>query len=239
MTDATQTGVEVRRDVVVVLDADPDLGAVIPEDEFDLARRTLIARPTEVAPGPWDPDADGEIDVVGLLVLEGLLTREVDIGGAKSLELLGAGDVIRPWDDESELSPISSEAALTALEPARLAYLDRRFMAALGRWPTLGGEIIHRVLRRSRWLAVRMAIGSLQGVADRVQLLFWHMASNWGKVTPEGTLVPFSLTHELIAELIGARRPSVTTAIGELRSAGALERALDGWLLKGPPPRAR
>jgi CRP-like cAMP-binding protein len=64
------------------------------------------------------------------------------------------------------------------------------------------------------------------------------LAGNWGRVTPEGTVVPIGLTHELIAELIGARRPSVTTAISELRAAGRLERQEDGWLLVGPPPHA-
>jgi len=233
-----ESTVEARRDLVAVLEADADLKAVIPPNELDLARKQLVARAVDAPPGAWDPDGICEIDGVGLLVLEGLLTREVEIGGARSLELLGTGDVIRPWDDDPELSPTSKEASWTVFEATRLAYLDRRFMAALGRWPTLGSEIIHRVLRRSRWLAVRLAIGSLQGVAQRVTLLLWHMAGNWGRVTPEGTLVPFRLTHELIADLIGARRPSVTTAIGELREADKIERRRDGWLLKGrPPPR--
>jgi CRP/FNR family cyclic AMP-dependent transcriptional regulator len=226
-----------RRDLVAILEADADLRAAIPPNELEVARKHLVAQVLDVAPGSWDggiADTDG----VGLLVLDGLLARELEVAGAKSLELLGTGDVIRPWDDDPGLSPFLAEATWTILEPTRFALLDARFMAVLGRWPKLGGEIIHRVLRRSRWLAVRLAIGNLKGVAERVTLLLWHMAGNWGRVTAEGTVVPFQLTHELIAELIGARRPSVTTAIGELREAGKLERRQEGWLLMGHSPRS-
>jgi hypothetical protein len=230
---------ETHHELVSVLEADADLRAVIPSDEVELARRNLVAEAISAPAGPWDPDVAGS-EAIGLLVLEGLLLRELEIGPAKSLELLGVGDLLRPWDIEPDpdLSPLSAEVAWTILEPARFALLDLRFAAMLGRWPKLGNEIMRRIMRRSRWLAVRLAISSLQSVADRVALLLWHLATTWGRVTPDGTIVPVSLTHELIAELIGARRPSVTTAIGELRDTGRVERLPEGWLLTAPPPGA-
>lgn len=225
------------REVVSVLDVDPDLKATVPRDELGLARRHLVAEAFRISAGSWDGSAGG-FGGVGLLVVEGLLTRELEIGAAVSLELLGTGDVVRPWDvdPDPELSPLSASVTWAIREPVRFAVLDRRFIAAFARWPELGNELIRRVLRRSRWLAVRLAISSMQAVTDRITLLLWHIAGNWGRVTPDGTLVPVSLTHELIAELIGARRPSVTTAIGELREAGVIERRPEGWLLKGPTP---
>jgi hypothetical protein len=170
------------------------------------------------------------------LVLEGLLTRDVEIAGTLSRELLGDGDVMRPWDDDSALDPVPARASWTIVESSKFAVLDRRFTVLAGRWPRLNTEVVHRVLRRSRWLAVRLAIGSLRGIPDQVTLLLWHLAGNWGRVTPEGTLIPFRLTHEVIAELIGARRPSVTSAISELRAAGDVKPTEDGWLLCGEPP---
>ena len=227
---------EDERDQVAVLEVDADLRATVPPGEVEVASRHLVARRLSAEPGPWNSDDVADPDSLGLLVLEGLLTRDLEIAGSYSRELLGSGDVIRPWDDDSALSPVSAQASWTILEPTQFALLDARFMKVLGRWPKLGGEIIHRVLRRSRWLAVRLAIGNLRGVADRIMLLLWQMAGQWGRVTPEGTVIPFELTHELIAELIGARRPTVTTAISELRAAGQLDRQEDGWLLRGTPP---
>jgi CRP/FNR family cyclic AMP-dependent transcriptional regulator len=235
MSSTTDT----RHELVSVLEADTDLRAVIPSGEVELARRHLVVESITAPAGPWEPEVAGS-DAIGLLVVEGLLLRELEIGPARSLELLGVGDLLRPWDIEPDpdLSPLSAEVAWTIFEPARFALLDLRFAGLLGRWPGLMNELMRRMMRRSRWLAVRLAISSLQSVADRVALLLWHLASSWGRVTPDGTIVPVSLTHELIAELIGARRPSVTTAIGELRDAGRVERLPEGWLLTAPPPGA-
>jgi hypothetical protein len=45
------------------------------------------------------------------------------------------------------------------------------------------------------------------------------------------------LTHRLLAELIGARRPTVTTSLGQLERSGTLSRpGPDAWLLHGEPP---
>ena len=92
------------------------------------------------------------------------------------------------------------------LEATRLALLDQRFGLAAARWPEFGAEILNRLLRRSRWLAVLLAIANLRGVEDRVFLLLWHVAGNWGRVASEGTIFPLKLTHELLAELVGSGR---------------------------------
>lgn len=220
---------------VAILDVDPDLRATIPENEVEVARKHLRAPTVRAEPGTLD----GELmkpGSLGALVLEGLLTRDLVIAGTSSRELLGAGDLIRPWDTEPDFGPVSETISFTILEPTRFAVLDRRFLKLAGRWPALGDEVIHRVLRRSRWLALRLAIGNLRGIPDQVMLLLWHLSSHWGRITPEGTVLPLDLTHELIADLIGARRPSVTTAITELRETDRLERLDEGWLLTDQPP---
>ena len=48
-------------------------------------------------------------------------------------ELLGPGDLLHPWErDHTE--PFVAGARWDVLEPARLAVLDRRFAAVIGRW---------------------------------------------------------------------------------------------------------
>jgi CRP/FNR family transcriptional regulator, cyclic AMP receptor protein len=51
-------------------------------------------------------------------------------------------------------------------------------------------------------------------------------------------VVPIRLTHETLSLLVGARRPSVTTALTALSNAGGIvERRPDGeWVLHGLPP---
>jgi CRP/FNR family cyclic AMP-dependent transcriptional regulator len=47
--------------------------------------------------------------------------------------------------------------------------------------------------------------------------------------------VPIALPHRTLATLVGARRPSVTTALTGLARDGLVERTADGWLLHGDP----
>jgi hypothetical protein len=51
--------------------------------------------------------------------------------------------------------------------------------------------------------------------------------------------VPLALTHRILGQLVGARRPTVSTALGELAERGELVRRVDGsWVLRGSPPDA-
>jgi CRP/FNR family cyclic AMP-dependent transcriptional regulator len=225
-----------ERDQVRVLEQDAALLSAVPASSRVAAREGLRARRASADPGPWNPAELADSEDLGILVLEGLLTRNLDIAHTRSREILGAGDILRPWDDDSALDPLPSRRSWTVLEPSTFAVLDRRWKVIAARWPDFGAEILHRIVRRSRWLAVLLAIANMRGVNERVLLLLWHLAGNWGRVTSAGTLVPFGLTHELIADLVGARRPSVTTALATLEREGKLERVDEGWLLRGDPP---
>jgi hypothetical protein len=66
--------------------------------------------------------------------------------------------------------------------------------------------------------------------------LFWHLSERWGRVVREGISMPLPLPHRVIAQLVGARRPTVSTALGHLAERGELIRRPDGgWLLTGEP----
>lgn len=225
-----------ERERVRILDRDTTLLMAVPSESREAARELLVAPAIPLGPGPWDPGELSDSGALGVMVLDGLLTRNVDVAGTRSREILGANDIVRPWDDDSALDPLPSETTWSVIEPVRLVVLDNRFKQLVARWPQLGDEIVHRTLRRSRWLAVLLAIANLRGVESRLLLLLWHLAGNWGRVTPAGTLVPYALTHELMAELIGSRRPSVTTALTQMEREGKLERVEDGWLLHAGPP---
>ena len=73
----------------------------------------------------------------------------------------------------------------------------------------------------------------------RLKALFWHLAERWGRVSGDGVIVPLALTHRILGQLVGARRPTVSTALSELAERDELTRRPDGsWLLRGDPPDA-
>jgi len=54
-------------------------------------------------------------DHIGLLVLDGVLSRELIVADHVSAELLGPGDVLRPWQTGNRASLLPVDAVWSAL----------------------------------------------------------------------------------------------------------------------------
>ena len=107
-------------------------------------------------------------------------------------------------------------------------------------WPEIFAALVERAARRAERLVVMQAIAHLTRVDDRLLALLWCLAERWGRVVPGGVLVSLRLPHRTLAGMVGARRPSVTTALGQLIARGEIERRADGgWILRGTPPEPR
>jgi len=232
---ALQTG---ARGSVWVLEHDPELGAGLEPERFQLAVQRLQAPMLRLARGSWAtprwPEAVRRGP--GLLVLDGFVVRQVEIGGRTSAELLSAGDVVRPWQREDSITSIPGPG-WRALERSRLAVLGLDFARRLAPFPEVQSELVGRTLRRSRRLVITVAIVHQPRVAARVQLMLWQLADRFGTVRQDDVLLPLRLTRPLLADFVAARRPTVSAAVASLERAGALSRAPGGsWLLHGKPP---
>ncbi len=218
--------------LIPVLEADPDLAAALDEAERIQAGHAALAPALHVECGAWHPPTHAEPGHMGFLVLGGLLTRSVSVARGRGVELLAAGDVIRPWVTVGDEAPSDLEAEWTVIEPAAFASLDGEFAQRVARWHAISTAIMDRLTMRARWLALDLALSHVRRLDDRLMLLFWQLGRRWGRVSPDGVIIPFNLQHNLLAALIGAQRPSVTTALGGLRDEGLLVRRADGsWLL--------
>ena len=125
------------------------------------------------------------------------------------------------------------------LSPSTLAVLDRRFAAEAAQYPEITAALFDRLSERSLRLATTQAISQLTRVDRRLKALFWHLAERWGRVGGDGVVIPLALTHRILGQLVGARRPTVSTALSELAERDELVRRADGsWLLRGDPPDA-
>ncbi len=224
--------------MVRVLDEDVDLGAAIEPGRRAQARRRAMAPLLEVPEGPWTPPTSPRErgKDFGLLILTGLLSRDMELAGRKFVELRGPEDLLRPWDDATEVTSVGAAITWAARAPTRLAWLDAEFASETAQWPEVASALLARATRRARLLSFRLAILELRHVHLRVLLLLWHLADRWGRVNAEGVLLDLELTHELIAQMIGAHRTSVTVALQKLRHEGRI--AYDGrrWMLLGAPP---
>jgi CRP/FNR family cyclic AMP-dependent transcriptional regulator len=219
-----------------VLIEDPDLGEGLSGARLREAERTCLARVVRVPRGPWWPVSRGLEGGFGLLVLEGLLSRRVGRGGRFGAELLGPGDLLRPWDRPFEHAVVPFTAEWRIIQPVRLAILDRRFALSAAPYPEIAVQLIRRTLLRSRRLAATMAVVHAPKVEARVHTLLWILAERWGKVRPDGVALSLPLTHALLADMVAASRPAVSAAVSALTKRGHLRRDRDLWLLRGGPP---
>ena len=224
-------------ETVQVLQVDRELAQSLPPEQSAAASSAAVARVASVGRGPLDPLAIGPLPAGGFLVLEGCVTREVSILGTTSaVDFFGQGDLLRPAEEQPLIS-VSSGASWVALEPTRLAVLDAEFVALVRPWPHIIEEMLRRQERRADWLAHVLAISHLSGIETRVLVLFWLFADRWGRRSGEEVVVPIPLTHLNIARLLGAQRPTVTTALARLTQSGVISpRGSGHWALRGKPP---
>jgi hypothetical protein len=226
-------------ELISIIDADADLAEQLDSEDRERARHEALTRVRSLTTGEWDAANAVEPDKHhrGFLIMDGLLAREVEVLGRRCVELLGPGDVLRPWRWDPDGSHVHAEVGWVVLEPTRLAVLDHGLVTRMNPWPQLGVELFARGTRRAHALAVTLAIAHHSRVDDRLLLTLWHLAERWGRVGPDGIVLPLPLSHQRLADLVGAHRPSVTTAIGDLARSGAVSRRDDGaWILHGAPP---
>lgn len=232
---ARREGEAADEESALILDEDPDLAAYLsPQDRRD-ATSMLRARVIRVDSSPWQPPSL-EPGAFGLLILDGLIGRHVRIGNGVNIELLGSGDILRPSESLTQSDPIPVEVSWRVFMAGRVAILDERLTTLIGRRAQLLVAFSDRLLRRARHAQYLAAISHMRRVDERLLLTLWHLASNWGRVTPQGICVSFRLSHSVLGELVGATRPSVTTAMMELQRRGDVIRREDGrYVLTGAP----
>ena len=204
-------------------------------------RMRLVARP--MATARVEQISAGEFDLVpllaqlrgglGLLIVDGAIALDVQVGDRTASELVGAGDLLGSWTSDDDVVLLASETFSRALVRTRVAILDRDFAERIRPWPQILYALLRRAVRRTMELNVHRAATCHPRADARIALLLWHLAERWGIVQPDGILVPLPLTHRLIGQLVGAERPSVSHALARLASAGLVTREANGLVLHG------
>lgn len=227
-------------EVVNVVDEDPDLAQDLSIEQLERARRVALARLAVVKTGEGvsPTHIPAETGGLGLLVLDGVVVRSFSVGGRRGLELFGPGDLLRPCEPTAGVQlVVPAEMAWWALTPTRLALLDARFTRRMGGQPEVLAQLIGRLELRSSAHALRRTIMQQPRLSQRLHLLLWHLADRFGRVHAGGVVLPLPLSHELLARLAGAQRPSTSRALKDLERTELVARRPDGcWWLRGVPP---
>ena len=221
-----------------ILADDPELSDGLTGERLEAAVRDCVVGTCSCRSGPWSPpDEIGNMEFgVGLLILGGLIVRRVGVAGRFGAELLGEGDLMNPFHPHDMGTSLPRTGKWRVLQDARMAILDSEFVLRATRYPEVVSALLARALKRSRHIATNMAIVQQPRIDLRLHMLFWELADRWGIVRQDGVHVPMPLTHAILSDLVAARRPTVTKALGELAQRGAVIWTGSDWLLPGEPP---
>jgi CRP/FNR family transcriptional regulator, cyclic AMP receptor protein len=219
---------------VRLLDADPDLGARLQGEELDQARKYAMLPAVHLDQGSWDiqqlRDARGvRGEVYGFVLTEGTITIEARFAARRAARMLAPNELILldGWDNDT----LPVQWGWTVLEPTTIAVLDERLEIIAQRWPSLMTALVIRGADQTRHAVLQQAISQLPRVEERLLALMWSLADRRGVVREDGVHVPLSLTHEALAQMVGARRPTVSLGLKALNERGVLRADGDGWLL--------
>lgn len=229
-----------QRRAVRLLDADPGLVDGLGVAADPALHRAAATAVLELAPGPVVPLlAPLPAGSFGYVILDGMLSVGMHLGERLTLELLGPTDLIRPGAGRSLAGEQPPNVDFRALTPASVAVLDVGFARRVAAWPEIASAVIARSVLRARRLQFQAAVRAMPRIEDRLLLMLWHYAERWGRVTRDGVVLDLRLTHEQIAAIVGAQRPTVTVQLGGLEREGVVRREQRvRWTLCGEPPPA-
>jgi CRP-like cAMP-binding protein len=164
-----------------------------------------------------------------LVVEEGIvLVRSFGGVGARSMIVARCGPgSIMPVPAADEYLQALTDAWMTAVPVAAW----QRFLAL----PEVAERLICGL--EETLLRQREASRSLAGVrnTERVRRQLLELAREHGRVCRDGIRIDLPLTHELISDMVGCARESVTRAFDELQREGFVERRGASYQLRVAP----
>lgn len=142
-------------------------------------------------------------------------------GRERTIGMLEQGDVlVRPLEPWAASGP---QVRCFAIEDSLVHLVDRARMATWMQEPALAANLVRVLSAQLADLEMAVAIALEPRVERRLLLKLRQLAERWGRVTPDGIRLDLRLTHQELANMVGAVRESVTIALGRLSEAGEIE----------------
>ncbi|HTU27841.1 MAG TPA: Crp/Fnr family transcriptional regulator, partial [Solirubrobacteraceae bacterium] len=217
-----------------LLDLDSDFGAGLAPEELAEAQQNVVLPTARLEKGLWEVEQLREAHGVrgeprGFIVVAGTVSVDLAIAGQVCTRLITARELVLldGWQEDS----IPVHAGWSVLESAILAVLDDRLATIGARWPGLMNAILKRAAQQVRHALLQQAISQLPRVEDRLLALLWSIADRQGVVRSDGVWIHLAVTHATLAQMIGARRPTVSLGLRALTDRGLVKAENGGWLI--------
>lgn len=145
-----------------------------------------------------------------------------ETGRKLALDIFGEGQLF----GELSLTRIDKRELLAeALESTEVVAADRnRLLEQAKRDPRLMFEILNLIGIRSRSVQHKLEDMAFKDLPTRLARVLLHLAETHGHHTPQGLQIDCRLTHQDLADLIGATRTNVTMMLSMFYSNGLLKK---------------
>jgi CRP-like cAMP-binding protein len=187
------------------------------EDEKKLASRILENCAAHHLPAGSRRRIGDLVQAEALLVENGFLVVRASSPSRRQVVVAeaGAGSVLLAPSDREHLQALTDSWA-TVLPLAPLEDL-----LAISRVATMLFRALETALRLRQDTTSYFA--NVHHV-DRVRLKLLQLAEQFGRVRPDGIRLEFPLTHDLLADMVGSARETVTRCLDELQRSGFVVR---------------
>jgi len=217
---------------ISLADVWPEIVGLMAPDDRQVVRDTLVVPAMYAKGGELGTLLATAPSAFDFVIVDGIVLKQTHYAGRDSLELLGPGDVLAPPLTPTRQAEVRATSTYQAHGRATLAVIEGYFRAAARRWPQLSDVLHDRLARQTHRASAHLAVLHIARAEDRIRALFSDLAERFGHVTPDGIKIDVDLTHDLIGQLIGSRRPTVTLALERLSVANELTKHHDGrWQL--------
>jgi CRP-like cAMP-binding protein len=172
----------------------------------------------------------GDLNGASLLAVDkGLVILRSTVSGSARRTITchaGAGALVLPPQDSE---------ALAALTDAKLAKISQEMRDRLLELPEAAGILLDGLADTLRQKHATIASMSQLHRADRIRDKLLELARLHGRVGPDEIRLDFPLTHELLGEMTGLARETVTRALDEMQREGFIVRRGRTYSLQVPP----
>lgn len=201
----------------------------LPDDQRTAAAAALAGCTTLAVPAGTARPAARIPQAEVLVVEEGVvMVTRVRPGATRRMVITvaGPGSVL--------LSPIGDER-LEGLADSWLTIVCPDAYGTLMALPAVAASLVEALTEELR--ERQESLGHFASVrhVDRVRGKLVQLARSHGKVVPGGVRLDLPLTHELLGEMVGSARETVTWALAELSREGFVHREGRSYRLAVPP----
>jgi CRP-like cAMP-binding protein len=176
-------------------------------------------------------------DVALLIVEEGFVLISADMaeGSSDGGGRHGNGGrriILATGESGTFFAPPALGERLEALTPCRITVISADSLKALLRLPVMAEAIADALAEALRERQVTIRNCAYVRHCERVREKLLQLARRYGHVVPGGVRIDFPLTHQLLADMVGSARETVSLALSELAREGFVHRQHRRYVLR-------